>query len=204
MSCRFLKYLETLSSKKNGDGSKPPIPGTPTLRNRTFTSITLQWEPVNTTNGTSVYLIAVEFEGDFYKSSFFINTVRTQFRISFFLKFSRPTCQFIYSHLFLSNFLNLYHSVRVLNTKIVITLHKQLHCESTALKWEVILNLRYWRVNTVLLPEVVIVSILVQRYNVLRATCMIASSTYELALKCPECVNLHTEFLKDPFWNRPY
>ncbi|CAH3014411.1 unnamed protein product, partial [Porites evermanni] len=48
---------------------------TPTLRNRTFTSITLQWEPVNTTNGTSVYLIAVELEGDFYKFSYFINTV---------------------------------------------------------------------------------------------------------------------------------
>ena len=107
---------------RNGDGSKPPIPGTPTLRNRTFTSITLQWKPVNTTNGTSVYLIEVEFEGDFFEESYFIETVRTQFRISFFLKFSRPTCQFIYSHLFLFNFLNPYHSVRVLNTKIVITL----------------------------------------------------------------------------------
>ena len=136
-SCRFLKYLKTLSSITNGDGSKPPIPGTPTLRNRTFSSITLQWKPVNTTNGTSVYLIAVEFEGDFFKSSYFINTVRTQFRISFFLKFSRPTSQFIYFHLFLFNFLNPYHSVRVLNTKIVITLLKQLHCQSTALKWQV-------------------------------------------------------------------
>ena len=29
-------------------------------------------------------------------------------------------------------------------------------------------------------------------------TCMIASSIYELALKCLECVNLHTEFHKDP------
>ena len=33
---------------------------------------------------------------------------------------------------------------------------------------------------------------------------MIASSTYELVLKCPECVNLHREFYKDPFWDRPY
>ncbi|XP_073250033.1 uncharacterized protein [Porites lutea] len=74
-SCWFLKYLNTLSSIRNGDGSKPPIPGTPTLRNRTFTSITLQWEPVNTTNGTSVYLIAVEFNGDSLKSPYFINTV---------------------------------------------------------------------------------------------------------------------------------
>ena len=89
--------------------------------------------------------------------------------------------------------------MRVLNTKIVITLHTHLHCQSTALKSEVILNLRHWGVNTVLLPEVVIVSILVQRYNVLRATFMMASSTYELAVKCLECVNVHTEFLKDPF-----
>ena len=160
-SCWFLKYLKTLSSIRNGDGSKPPIPGTPTLRNRTFTSITLQWEPVNTTNGTSVYLIAVEFNGDSLKSPYFINTVRTQFRISFFLKFSRPTCQFIYSHLFLFNFLNPYHSVRVLNTKIVITLHTHLHCQSTALKNN--LCLRNWGVTTVLLPEVITVSILVQR-----------------------------------------
>ena len=33
---------------------------------------------------------------------------------------------------------------------------------------------------------------------------MIASSTYELALKCPECVNLHTEFHRDLFWDRLY
>ena len=33
---------------------------------------------------------------------------------------------------------------------------------------------------------------------------MIPSSTYELVLNCPECVNLHTEFYKDPFWDRPY
>ena len=33
---------------------------------------------------------------------------------------------------------------------------------------------------------------------------MVASSTYELALKCPECVNLHTDFHRDLFWNRPY
>ena len=125
-SCWFLKYLNTLSSIRNGDGSEPPIPGTPTLRNRTFTSITLQWEPVNTTNGTSVYLIAVEFNGDSLKSPYFINTVRTLFRVSFFLKFSRPTCQFIYSHLFLFNFLNPYHSVRVLNTT---ALKKQLMFE---------------------------------------------------------------------------
>ena len=133
-NCWFLKYLKTLSSIRDGDGSKPPIPGTPTLRNRTFTSITLQWEPVNTTNGTSVYLIAVEFNGDSLKSPYFINTVRTLFRISFFLRFSRPTSQLIYSHLFLFNFFNPYHSVRVLNTKIVVTLHTQLHCQSTALK----------------------------------------------------------------------
>lgn len=33
---------------------------------------------------------------------------------------------------------------------------------------------------------------------------MIASSTYKLALKYPECENLHTEFHKDPFWDGPY
>ena len=37
-----------------------------------------------------------------------------------------------------------------------------------------------------------------------RRICMIASSTYELVLKCPECVNLHREFNKYPFWDRPY
>ena len=33
---------------------------------------------------------------------------------------------------------------------------------------------------------------------------MIASSTNELALKRPGCVNLHAELRKDPFWDRPY
>ena len=33
---------------------------------------------------------------------------------------------------------------------------------------------------------------------------MIASSTYELALKCPECVNLHTKFHRDLFGDQPY
>ena len=33
---------------------------------------------------------------------------------------------------------------------------------------------------------------------------MIASSIYELDLKCLECVNLHTEFHKDPSWGRHY
>ena len=33
---------------------------------------------------------------------------------------------------------------------------------------------------------------------------MIASSIYELALKCLECVNLHTESHKDPSWGRHY
>ena len=37
-----------------------------------------------------------------------------------------------------------------------------------------------------------------------RRICMIASSTYELVLKCPECVNLHRDFNKYPFWDRPY
>lgn len=37
---------------------------------------------------------------------------------------------------------------------------------------------------------------LVQHYNGSEATCMIASSIYELALKCLECVNLHTEFTR--------
>ena len=41
-------------------------------------------------------------------------------------------------------------------------------------------------------------------WNGLRATCMIASSTYELVLKRPGCVNLHAEVPKDPFWDRPY
>ena len=40
--------------------------------------------------------------------------------------------------------------------------------------------------------------------TVLRATCMIASGTYELALKRPGCVNLHEELPRDPFWDRPY
>ena len=37
-----------------------------------------------------------------------------------------------------------------------------------------------------------------------RRICIIASSTDELVLKCPECVNLHREFYKDPFWDRAY
>ena len=39
---------------------------------------------------------------------------------------------------------------------------------------------------------------LLQHCNGSGATCMIASSIYELALKCLEYENLHTEFYKDP------
>ena len=199
-SCWFLKYLKTLSSIRKGDGSKPPIPGTPTLRNRTFTSITLQWEPGNTTNGTSVYLIAVEFNGDSLKSPYFINTVRTLFRRSFFLKFSRPICQFIYSHLFLFNFLNPYNSVRVLNTKIVITLHTHLHCQSTTLKKQLMFeklgsyhSFTAWSHNSL--------------YSSSALACFrgYMHDRQQYLRIGSEMSNIRkSEFHKDPFWNRPY
>ena len=59
-SCEFLTKVKTLSSIITGDGSLPPTPRNLTVTNRSFTSISLQWEAVKNTNGSPVYLIEMQ------------------------------------------------------------------------------------------------------------------------------------------------
>ena len=56
-SCEFLTKVETSIT---GDGSLLPTPRNLTVTNRSFTSISLQWEAVKNTNGSPVYLIEME------------------------------------------------------------------------------------------------------------------------------------------------
>lgn len=63
-SCRFLTHLKNFSSIFTGDASVPPTPGIPTVTNKTFATISLQWEPVMNTSGTPVYMVAMEYNGD--------------------------------------------------------------------------------------------------------------------------------------------
>ena len=62
-SCEFLTKVKTLSSIITGDGSLLPAPRNLTVTNRSFTSISLQWEAVKNTNGSPVYLIEMEVSG---------------------------------------------------------------------------------------------------------------------------------------------
>ncbi|KAJ7358886.1 hypothetical protein OS493_020724 [Desmophyllum pertusum] len=64
-SCRFLTQLQNFSSILDGDGSIPPTPNISIVTNKTFTSISLRWDPVHNTSGTPVYLIAMDITGDF-------------------------------------------------------------------------------------------------------------------------------------------
>ena len=59
-SCEFLTKVKTLSSIITGDGSLLPTPRNLTVTNRSFTSISLQWEAVKNTNGSPVYLIEMQ------------------------------------------------------------------------------------------------------------------------------------------------
>ncbi|XP_073232009.1 uncharacterized protein [Porites lutea] len=59
-SCEFLTKVKTLSSIITGDGFLLPTPRNLTVTNRSFTSISLQWEAVKNTNGSPVYLIEME------------------------------------------------------------------------------------------------------------------------------------------------
>ncbi|KAJ7358888.1 hypothetical protein OS493_020726 [Desmophyllum pertusum] len=68
-SCRFLTQLQNFSSIFDGDGSIPPTPNIPIVTNKTFTSISLQWDPVQNTSGTPVYLIAMDIKGDWERAS---------------------------------------------------------------------------------------------------------------------------------------
>lgn len=63
-SCRGLTHIRNLSSIFNGDGSTSPTPGIPTVTNKTFTSVSLKWDPVRNATGTAVYLIAMYITGD--------------------------------------------------------------------------------------------------------------------------------------------
>ena len=59
-SCNFLTKVKSLSSTITGDGSLLPTPVNLSVTNRSYTSISLQWEAVKNTNGSPVYMIEIE------------------------------------------------------------------------------------------------------------------------------------------------
>ena len=63
-SCAFLAQLQNFSSILAGDGTFPPKPSIPTVTSRNFTSISLEWDPVQNTSGAAVYLIEMTFTGE--------------------------------------------------------------------------------------------------------------------------------------------
>ena len=63
-SCKFLTKVKALSSTITGDGSLLPTPVNLSVTNRSFTSISLQWEAVKNTNGSPVYIIEIELTKD--------------------------------------------------------------------------------------------------------------------------------------------
>ena len=69
-SCEFLAEIKNFSSILAGDGSLPPSPSIPIIRNRTLTSISLEWVPVENTSGTPVYLVEMDYSasGSMYLS----------------------------------------------------------------------------------------------------------------------------------------
>ncbi|XP_073250102.1 uncharacterized protein [Porites lutea] len=60
-SCEFLTKVKNFTSVTNGDNSSTPTPGTPSITNRSLTSISLKWEAVQNTTGSPVYMIEMEF-----------------------------------------------------------------------------------------------------------------------------------------------
>ena len=60
-SCEFLTKVKNFSSVTNGDNSSTPTPGTPSITNRSLTSISLKWEAVQNTTGSPVYMIEMAF-----------------------------------------------------------------------------------------------------------------------------------------------
>ena len=58
-SCNFLTKVKSLSAI-TGDGSLLPTPVNLSVTNRSYTSISLQWEAVKNTNGSPVYMIEIE------------------------------------------------------------------------------------------------------------------------------------------------
>lgn len=60
-SCEFLTKVKNFTSVTNGDNSSTPTPGTPSITNRSLTSISLKWEAVENTTGSPVYMIEMEF-----------------------------------------------------------------------------------------------------------------------------------------------
>ena len=60
-SCEFLNKVKNFASVTNGDNSSTPTPGTPSITNRSLTSISLKWEAVQNTTGSPVYMIEMEF-----------------------------------------------------------------------------------------------------------------------------------------------
>ena len=81
-SCKFLTQLKNFSSILAGDGSTPPKPGIPTVTNKTLTSISLKWDPVQNTSGTPVYLIAMDIMGDWDPAPHYFIQVRSYFQLA--------------------------------------------------------------------------------------------------------------------------
>ena len=63
-SCAFLAQLQNVSSILAGDGFLPPKPSIPKVTSKNFTSISLEWDPVQNASGTAVYLVEVTFTGE--------------------------------------------------------------------------------------------------------------------------------------------
>ena len=76
----------------------PPTPGIPTVTNKTFATISLQWEPVMNTSGTPVYMVAMEYNGDSALLSPF-----------FFI----DVCMYVYTHVCVDVCMHVCNPVRV-------------------------------------------------------------------------------------------
>lgn len=63
-SCKFLEQLNRFASIQDGDESKIPTPSIPRVTNKSLTSLSLQWDPVQNASGTPVYLITMDIGGD--------------------------------------------------------------------------------------------------------------------------------------------
>lgn len=60
----FWAQLQNVSSLLPEDGYFPPTPGIPTIKSRNFTSVSLQWDPVQNTSGAVVYLVELTVTGE--------------------------------------------------------------------------------------------------------------------------------------------
>lgn len=56
-----MSVVKNFSSILGGDGSIPPAPTAANFTNITFTSITMEWEPVVNTSGNPVYIVEMAY-----------------------------------------------------------------------------------------------------------------------------------------------